>query len=110
MHWFKLPRAQKWRDRIGEFGPPTNTRGNSMKQPLIDGEEPPFATKNVFSGNAGTPDGFFGVCKCCGLVRERNLGKHLEKGTSMPGLDRYPSMTGWNVVVTPVIKPYDRCH
>ena len=21
--------------------------------------------------------------------------------TSMPGLDRYPSMTGWNVVVTP---------
>ena len=29
---------------------------------------------------------------------------------SMPGLDRYPSMTGWNVVVTPVIRPYDRCH
>ena len=29
--------------------------------------------------------------------------------TSMPGLDRYPSMTGWNVVVTPVIRPYDRC-
>ena len=28
----------------------------------------------------------------------------------MPGLDRYPSMTGWNVVVTPVIKLYDRCH
>ena len=28
----------------------------------------------------------------------------------MPGLDRYPSMTGWNVVVTPVIRPYDRCH
>eukprot|EP01043_Picozoa_sp_COSAG02_P034506 COSAG02_NODE_2416_length_8909_cov_10.038252_10_plen_99_part_00 len=27
----------------------------------------------------------------------------------MPGLDRYPSMTGWNVVVTPVIRPYDRC-
>ena len=27
----------------------------------------------------------------------------------MPGLDRYPSMTGWNVVVTPVIKLYDRC-
>ena len=21
LHWFKLPRAQKWRDRIGEFGP-----------------------------------------------------------------------------------------
>ena len=50
--------------------------------PLIDGEEPLFAKKNVFSGNAGTPDGFFGVCKCCGLVRERNLGKHLAPGKS----------------------------
>jgi hypothetical protein len=39
--------------------------------PLIDGEVPPFATKNVFSGNAGTPYGFFGVCKCCGLVSSR---------------------------------------
>ena len=26
------------------------------------------------------------------------------------GPDRYPSMTGWNVLVTPVIRPYDRCH
>ena len=25
LHWFKLPRAQKWRDRIGEFGPPTSS-------------------------------------------------------------------------------------
>ena len=60
MCWFKLPRAQKWRDRIGEFGIATDTRGCWIAQPLIDGEEPLFATKNVFSGNAGTPDGFFG--------------------------------------------------
>ena len=27
----------------------------------------------------------------------------------MPGLDRYASMTGWNVIVTPGIRPYARC-
>ena len=28
---------------------------------------------------------------------------------SMTRPDRYPIMTGWNVLVTPVIRPYDRC-
>ena len=40
----------------------------------------------------------------------RKNGGNLKDAPNMPGLDRYPSMTGWNVVVTPVIKLYDRCH
>ena len=68
--WGQDPHARAWRERLGDYGQPTNARGNPVGETMLaPGQQPPYACKASMSGMAGTPACFANICSRAGTCR-----------------------------------------
>lgn len=74
----QIPHARAWRERLGDYGQPTNARGKPLGETMLAaGQQPPYACKASVSGMAGTPSCFANICKCHGgFIAERRVEEH----------------------------------
>ena len=71
--------ARAWRERLGDYGQPTNARGKPVGDTMLAaGQQPPYGCKASVSGMAGTPACSANICKCHGgFIAERRVEDHL---------------------------------
>ena len=72
------PHARAWRERLGDYGQPTNARGTPVGETMLAaGQQPPYACLASVSGMAGTPACSANICKCHGgFIAERRVEEH----------------------------------